>query len=158
MDRHNTLWFMFWVWSALPPDSYRETSISSLTVTEFLVKHETKVIAEPPYSPDLHLCDFFLFPKLKYSLRRMRHQWIEAIKRNSLKALKSIPAETYKKCMKIGLTVGMLLFAQKEPNLLAIIKICTKIHKNVVFFNQSGKNLIRWYISFLEYKESPTHG
>ena len=44
---------------------------------------------------------------------------------------------------KIELTVSMLVFAQKEPTLNAIIKICIKIHKNVVFFNQSGSNLIR---------------
>ena len=56
---------------------------SSLIVTEFLVKHETKVIAEPPYSPDLAHGDFFMFPKLKYSLRGTRHGSIEAIKRNS---------------------------------------------------------------------------
>ena len=67
-------------------------------MTEFLAKHETKVIAQPPYSPDLAPCDFFLFPKLKYPF----------------------------------------LLAQKAPILKAIIKICIKIHKNVVFFNQSG--------------------
>ena len=74
-------------------------------MTEFLAKHEIKVIAQPPYSPDLTPCDFFLFPKLKYPLRGtrhesiMNHESIEAIKRNSLKELKAIPAEAYKKCM-----------------------------------------------------------
>ena len=72
---------------------------SSLIVTEFLAKHETKVIAQPLYSPDLAPCDFFLFPKLKYLLRETRHESIETIKRNSLKELKAIPAEAYKKCM-----------------------------------------------------------
>ena len=42
-------------------------SHSSLIVTEFLAKHKTKVIAQSPYSPDLVRCDFFLFPKLKYT-------------------------------------------------------------------------------------------
>lgn len=74
-------------------------SHSSLIVTKFLAKHEIKVIAQPPYSPDLAPCDFFLFPKLKYPLRGTRHESIEAIKRNSLKELKAIPAEAYKKCM-----------------------------------------------------------
>ena len=53
---------------------------SSLIVTEFLSKHETKVIAQPPFSPDLAPCDFFLIPKLKYPLRGTRHESIEAIK------------------------------------------------------------------------------
>ena len=42
-------------------------SHSSLIMTEFLAKHETIVIAQPPCSPDLAPCDIFLFPKLKYS-------------------------------------------------------------------------------------------
>ena len=68
-------------------------------MTEFLAKHETKVIAQPPYSPDLVPCDFFLFPKLKYSLRGTRYESIEGIKRNLLKELKAIPDEAYMKCM-----------------------------------------------------------
>ncbi|XP_053995846.1 uncharacterized protein LOC128885687 [Hylaeus anthracinus] len=67
-------------------------------VVDVLAKHETKVIAQPSYSPDLSSCDFFLFLKLKYPLQGTCHESIEAIKRNSLKEL--IPAEAYKKCMK----------------------------------------------------------
>ena len=37
--------------------------------------------------------------KLKYPLRETRRKSIEAIKRNSLKELKAIPTEAYKKCM-----------------------------------------------------------
>ena len=74
-------------------------SYSSLIVTEFLAKYETKVIAQPPYLPDLASCDFFLFLKLKYPLLGMRHESIQAMKRNSLKELKAIPAEAHKKCM-----------------------------------------------------------
>ena len=72
-------------------------SHSSLIVTEFLAKHETKSISQPPYLPDLTPCDFFLFPKLKYPLRGTRHKSIEAIKRNSLKELKTIPGNAYTK-------------------------------------------------------------
>ena len=74
-------------------------SHSSLIVTEFLAKHETKVIAQPPYSPYLASCDIFLFPKLKYPLQGTGHESIETIKRNSLKELKAIPAEAYEKRM-----------------------------------------------------------
>ena len=74
-------------------------SHSSLIVTKFLAKHRTKVIAQPPYSPDLAPCDSFLLPKLKYPLCGTRHESIEAIKINSLKELKAIPTEAYKKCM-----------------------------------------------------------
>ena len=99
MDRLNTLWFMFWVWSASPPDDDNAPSHSRLIVTEFLAKHEAKVIAQSPYSPDLAPCDFFLFPKLKYPFWGTRHESNEAMRRNSLQKLMAIPAEAYKKCM-----------------------------------------------------------
>ena len=48
-------------------------SHSSLIVTEFLAKHETKVIAQPPYSPDLAPCDFSCFQNsnIRYGERAM---------------------------------------------------------------------------------------
>ena len=70
-----------------------------LIVTELLAEHEIKVIAQPSYSLDLAPCDFFLFPKLKYPLRETCHESIEVIKRNSLKELKAILTEAYKKFM-----------------------------------------------------------
>jgi hypothetical protein len=41
----------------------------SLLIREFVVKHETTVVPQPPYSPDLVPADFFLFPKLKSTLK-----------------------------------------------------------------------------------------
>ena len=42
---------------------------ASLLIREFLTKHETTVVPQPPYSPDLAPADFFLFQKLKSSLK-----------------------------------------------------------------------------------------
>ena len=92
-------------------------SHSSLIVTEFLAKHETKVIAQAPYSPDLAPCDFFLFPKLKYSLRGTLHESIKAIKRNSLKKPKAILAEAYKKCMENWINRWHACIGSKEAYL-----------------------------------------
>jgi len=36
---------------------------------QFLAKHGTAQLQQPPYSPDLALCDFFLFPRLKKVLK-----------------------------------------------------------------------------------------
>ena len=66
---------------------------STLSRTQVFEWH--KAFSEPDLAP----CDFFLFPKLKYPLRGTHHESIEAIRRNSLKELKAIPAEAYKKCM-----------------------------------------------------------
>jgi transposase len=42
---------------------------TSLLICQFLAKHETAVIPQPPYSPDLAAANFFLFSKLKMSLK-----------------------------------------------------------------------------------------
>jgi len=42
---------------------------TSHLVQQFLTKHGTAQLQQPPYSPDLALCDFFLFPRLKKVLK-----------------------------------------------------------------------------------------
>ena len=37
---------------------------SAISMKEFLAKKGISVVLQPPYSPDLSSCDFFLFPKL----------------------------------------------------------------------------------------------
>ena len=74
------------------PDAWRENrwmlqndnapSHSSFLVRDFLAKHATTVLPQPPYSPDLSPADFFLFPKLKSTLKDRCFESIEAIKTN----------------------------------------------------------------------------
>jgi hypothetical protein len=45
---------------------------SAALVQAFLVKHHTTQVCQPPYSPDLASCDFWLFPKLKSPLKERR--------------------------------------------------------------------------------------
>jgi transposase len=42
---------------------------TGLSIREFLAKKNIPVLPHPPYSPDLALCDFYLFPKLKSKLK-----------------------------------------------------------------------------------------
>ncbi|UYV80072.1 hypothetical protein LAZ67_18001593 [Cordylochernes scorpioides] len=42
---------------------------TSLLVRDFLAKNNTLMMPQPPYSPDLAPCDFFLFPKLKRPMK-----------------------------------------------------------------------------------------
>ena len=46
---------------------------NSILVTDYLTKMGTKTVPQPPYSPDLAPCDFWLFPKL----RGCRYETIE---------------------------------------------------------------------------------
>ena len=68
---------------------------ASLLIREFLAKQETIVVPQPPYSPDLAPADFFLFPKLKSTLKGRRFQKIEEIKENSLQDLRAIPQNAF---------------------------------------------------------------
>ena len=61
-------------------------------------KNSTNSIEQPPYSPDMALAELFLFPKLKLPLRGTHFQSIEDIKENSLRELKLIPKNAFKKC------------------------------------------------------------
>ena len=38
---------------------------NSILVTDYLIKMGIKTVPQPPYSPDLGPCDFWLFPKLR---------------------------------------------------------------------------------------------
>ena len=68
---------------------------TSHLVQQFLAKHGTTAqLQQPPYSPDLAPCDFFLFPRLKKVLKGHRFEATEDIKRNSTK----IPKEEFAKC------------------------------------------------------------
>jgi len=67
-------------------------------VQQFLAKHSTAQLQQPPYSPDLAPCDFFLFARLKKVLKGHRFEAMEDIIRNSLKTLLDIPKEKFAKC------------------------------------------------------------
>ena len=71
---------------------------TSHLVQQFLAKHGTAQLQQPPYSPDLAPCDFFLFPRLKKVLKGKRFEATEGIKRNSTKTPLDIPKEEFAKC------------------------------------------------------------
>ena len=66
--------------------------------SSFLANHGTAQLQQPPYSPDLAPCDFFLFPSLMKVPKGHRFEATEDIKRNSTKSLSDIPEEVFAKC------------------------------------------------------------
>ena len=66
--------------------------------SEFLAKHNTVMMPQPPYSPDMAPCDFFLFPKMKKSMKGRHFASIEEIKEESLRQLKAISSSEFQKC------------------------------------------------------------
>ncbi|KYN36550.1 hypothetical protein ALC56_09095, partial [Trachymyrmex septentrionalis] len=71
---------------------------TSLLVREFLTKNNTLMMPQPPYSPDLAPCDFFLFPKLKRPMKGRRYATIEEIKTASMEELNKITKNNFLKC------------------------------------------------------------
>ncbi|UYV62235.1 hypothetical protein LAZ67_1008329 [Cordylochernes scorpioides] len=63
---------------------------TSLLVRNFLAKNNTLMMPQPPYSPDLAPCDFFLFPKLKRPMKGRRYATLDEIKTASKEELKKI--------------------------------------------------------------------
>jgi len=72
---------------------------SSFVVHNFLAKNEASVVPQPPYSPDLAPADFFLFPKLKSTLKGRRLDTFYEIQKNLTKELFAIPKEAFQKVL-----------------------------------------------------------
>ena len=49
----------------------------------FLAKHQITQVTQPPYSPDLAPCDFWLYLKLRSPLKGKRFQTVNEIQKNS---------------------------------------------------------------------------
>jgi transposase len=74
---------------------------SSFLVRNFLAKNETTVVPQPTYSPYLAPADFFLFPKLKSTLKGRRFDTFDEIQKHSTKDLFAIPKEAFQKAFQI---------------------------------------------------------
>ena len=63
---------------------------NSILVTDYLTKMGIKAVSQPPYSPDLAPCDFWLFPKL----RGCRYETIE-MKEAVMKVIDTLTQEDF---------------------------------------------------------------
>jgi hypothetical protein len=70
-----------------------------LSVREFLAKHSIPMVPHLPYSPDLAPCDFFLFPRLKSTLKGKRFQDVPKIQLNTTQQLQAISKQAYQTCI-----------------------------------------------------------
>ena len=56
------------------------------------------MVPQPPYSPDLSPCNFFLFPKLKFYLKGRHFGTVENIEKAVTDQLKAILVSDYQCC------------------------------------------------------------
>ena len=74
---------------------------SSNLVQQFLAKHKDVQLRQPPYSPDIAPCDFWMLPKLKIALKRKRFDNIEMIQSDATRELKAILKSAFEDCFKM---------------------------------------------------------
>jgi len=72
---------------------------ASLLIRSYLAKHQTSVVPRPPYSPDFAPADFFLFPKLKTTLKGRHFQTIEEIQENAIRELRAITESAFQEAL-----------------------------------------------------------
>ena len=70
----------------------------AFSIIEFLAKFQIPVLPQPPYSPDIAPADFYLFPKLKFSLKGHRFASIEDIQANTERVLNILKKEIFQEC------------------------------------------------------------
>ena len=71
---------------------------SALSVKKFLAKYSIPVLEHPAYSPDLALCDFYLFPKVKSALIGTRFESVEDVKKKAARLLKDLTEQDFQHC------------------------------------------------------------
>jgi ribosomal protein L11 methylase PrmA len=65
-----------------------------------MAKHQKTIVPHPPYSPDLAPSDFFLFLKLKTTLKVSLFQTIEQIQENVIRELCAITESAFQESFK----------------------------------------------------------
>jgi len=73
----------------------KATCHTAVSLNEFLAEKSIPVVPQPPYSPDLSPCDFFLFPRLKNHLKGRHFGTLDNIQKSVTDELKGIPAEVF---------------------------------------------------------------
>jgi hypothetical protein len=70
---------------------------NTLSVKKFLAKHKI-ACWNPPHSPDLAPCDYFLFPKIKFALEGTRFNSIDAMRAKVTEVMKKLSEKDLQHC------------------------------------------------------------
>jgi len=73
---------------------------ASLLVWQFLSNKNITVCPHPPYSPDLAPCNFWLFPKVKMTMKGKRFESIQDIEAATTVQLKTFTKQDFQNCFR----------------------------------------------------------
>lgn len=90
-------------------------------------------VPHPLYSPDIALCNFVLFPKLKLKLKRHCFDIIQEIKKECQAVLDSLQGRDFTELLKGGRGAGINAYTPKETILKGIVPIFKIKLANLLF-------------------------
>ena len=76
-------------------------------IQTLMAKHVILVVYQPPYSPDIAPCDFWLFPKLNMTLKESCFESREEIMQNATAEMNTIPKEVSRSVFSCGRIGGL---------------------------------------------------
>ena len=108
----------------------------ALSIRHYLAKNNIPLVEQPPYSPNLASCDFFLLLKLKEVIKETPLGDVEAIKSGLTMKLKAIPKESFQ-----GSTDAWKKKMVKCFTLLHYYTFILVLHKSVLHLKVKTCNL-----------------
>jgi hypothetical protein len=96
-------------------------------VNEFLTKKGIPVVPQPPYSPDLSPCDFVLFLKLKFHLKRHHFGTVDNIQKVVTDQLRAFHMKTSSTAAGSGSNVSGSVCLSKGSTLKGIMLIGSSV-------------------------------
>ena len=74
---------------------------TALSIHQLITERKIATLQHPSYFPNLAMCDFFLFPKIKSVLKGTHFYDIDSIKMAATTELKNIPENAFQECFKL---------------------------------------------------------
>ena len=73
---------------------------TSLLVRQFMLNKNITVCPHPPYSPDLAMCNFWLCPKVKMTIKGKCFESIQDVEEATPELLKTLTKEDFQNCFR----------------------------------------------------------
>ena len=121
-------------------------------VQSFFVKHQIILVTQPPYSPDLVPCDFWLFPKLKSPLKGKRFPSLSVskIQENTTGQLMAIPQQRIlQRVLNSGRDTGRTAWGPKVP-ILKKTEVALSYVQCFSYFVSSSVSVSIFHITWLD--------
>jgi len=134
----------------------------ALSVRVFLATKQITVMEHPTYSPDLAPSDFFLFPKIKETLKGKHFDDTDDIRSNTTVVLKNIPQNQFQNFLKSGLGAAICAWLPKGSTLKATTvvfsnEVCSTLPRRVCeLYCPTTYNLQETYLLTYSMEQSPS--